>query len=230
VPYAHYNEFRTSTGTTGPPIADWLVHEDRVRGHVYALLGNLLAGPPDTGLRGLVTAVDVGSSGDPEFAVDWEMLTQAVSRCDAISAADEYQAVFVGLGHGEVIPYASWYLTRLLLERPIAELRGDLRALGLGRESGVGEREDHAAALCDSMALLITAQPVARIEQQQSFFSRHIESWMPRLFHDLQLAPSAHLYRSVGYLGERFLELESQAFRASMPASGAASSATGAQR
>ncbi len=230
MPYARQNSHGRWTGTTCVPIADWLAHESRVRRGIYALLGSLLTGPPDAGLRGAMTAIDVGPSGDAEFAVDLEMLAQAVTRCDAIAAADEFQAVFVGLGHGEIVPFASWYLTRLLLERPSAELREDLRALGLGRQNGVREREDHAAALCDFMARLIISEPVTGIEQQQNFFSRHIEPWMPRLFHDLQMASSAHFYRSVGYFGERFLEVESQAFRTSVPDVGAVSSGRGVQR
>jgi hypothetical protein len=43
---------------------------------------------------------------------------------------------------------------------------------------------------------------------------------MARFFRDLQQASSARLYRAVGYLGERFMDIESQAFRISTPAAG----------
>jgi TorA maturation chaperone TorD len=72
------------------------------------------------------------------------------------------------------------------------------------------------------MALLITADPPVSIERQQQFFTRHIEPWMSRFFGDLQQAPSARFYRAVGILGERFLAIEAEAFRISVPAAGAA--------
>jgi TorA maturation chaperone TorD len=101
-------------------------------------------------------------------------------------------------------------------------LRGDLRELGIERQAGVHEPEDHAAALCDTMALLITADEPASLGRQHGFFARHIEPWVPRFFRDLQQAKSARFYRAVGQLGELFIGVEAQAFRVAIPAAGAA--------
>ena len=94
------------------------------------------------------------------------------------------------------------------------------RSVGIERQAGVKEPEDHAAALCDTMTLLILGEEPASLEQQHEFFARHIEPWMGRFFRDLQKADSAHFYRAVGQLGEQFIGVESAAFGVSIPAAG----------
>ena len=67
----------------------------------------------------------------------------------------EYHALFIGVGRGELVPFASYYLTGFLNERPLAVLRQDLARLGAVRSESVKEPEDHIAALCEVMAGLI---------------------------------------------------------------------------
>lgn len=196
--------------------------EDRVRGNVYALLGHLLAGPPESDVLAMLAGIDAVPNDESLLTASWQMLADAAGRATPESLKHEYLALFVGLGRGEVVPYGSWYLTGFLMEQPLAQLRGDLRELGIERQPGVHEPEDHAAALCDTMALLITGDASASLEQQQGFFSRHMEPWIGRFFRDLQQAPSARFYRAVGQLGEQFIGVESQAFRVAIPAAGAA--------
>ena len=192
--------------------------EDRVRGNLYALLGRLLAAPPDASLLQVLREISPDPDDDSLLAASWQMLAVAAVRADAEQLRQEYDSLFIGLGRGEVVPYGSWYLTGFLMEQPLAQLRGDLNALGIERQPGVHEPEDHAAALCDTMALLITGEAPAPLEQQHVFYSRHLEPWMPRFFRDLQQAGSARFYRAVGQLGEQFIGVESQAFRVAIPA------------
>ena len=160
--------------------------EDRVRGNLYALLGRLLAAPPDAELLQVLRDISPEPDDDSLLAASWQMLAVAAARADLEQLRHEYDALFIGLGRGEVVPYGSWYLTGFLMEQPLAQLRGDLRDLGIERQPGVHEPEDHAAALCDTMALLITGDEPASLEQQYGFYSRHLEPWMPRFFRDLQ--------------------------------------------
>ena len=197
-----------------------LTEEDRVRGNLYALLGNLLAAAPNAALLQVLR----GISPDPDdvslLAASWQLLAVAAARADLEQLRQEYDALFIGLGRGEVVPYGSWYLTGFLMELPLAQLRGDLRELGIERQAGVHEPEDHAAALCDTMALLITGDEPVPLERQFDFYARHLETWLPRFFRDLQQAGSARFYRAVGQLGEQFIGVESQAFRVATPAAG----------
>ncbi len=199
-----------------------LPDEDRARGNVYALLGNLLAGPPEAATLQMLRGIAPEADDESLLAAAWQMLAVAASRTDHESLRDEYDALFIGVGRGELVPYGSWYLTGFLMEQPLAQLRGDLRELGIERQAGVHEPEDHAAALCDTMALLITADEPAPLDQQHGFFARHLEPWIPRFFRDLQQAESARFYRAVGQLGELFIGVEAQAFRVAIPAAGVA--------
>jgi TorA maturation chaperone TorD len=198
------------------------VDEDGARGNLYALLGRLLSGPPDHELLELLREISPAPADDSLLAASWQMLAVAAARTNLEQLRHEYDALFIGLGRGEVVPYASWYLTGFLMEQPLAQLRGDLRELGIERQPGVHEPEDHAAALCDTMALLITGAAPAPLGQQQGFYCRHMEPWLARFFRDLQQAPSARFYRAVGQLGEQFIGVESQAFRVETPAAGGA--------
>ena len=64
----------------------------------------------------------------------------------------EYFDLFIGVGRGEILPYASYYLTGFLHERPLARLRGDLPLFGIERVDNNPEPEDNAATLCEIMA------------------------------------------------------------------------------
>jgi TorA maturation chaperone TorD len=206
----------------GAPPMTALADEDRIRGNVYALLGNLLAGPPDTELLAVLRSISPEPEDDSLLAASWQMLAQAATRTDPEQLREEYDALFIGVGRGEVVPYGSWYLTGFLMEQPLAQLRGDLRELGIERQQGVHEPEDHAAALCDTMALLITGDEPLPLGRQHGFYSRHLEPWFPRFFRDLQRAESARFYRAVGQLGEQFIGVESQAFGVVTPAASVA--------
>jgi TorA maturation chaperone TorD len=197
-----------------------LPDEDRARGNLYALLGRLLAGPPDEGMLQMLRGIAPEADDDSLLAASWQMLAVAASRTDQESLKNEYDTLFIGVGRGELVPYGSWYLTGFLMEQPLARLRSDLRELGIERQPGVHEPEDHAAALCDTMALLITADQPAPLDQQYGFYARHLEPWIPRFFRDLQQAESARFYRAVGQLGELFIGVEAQAFRVAIPAAG----------
>ncbi|MDX1529573.1 MAG: molecular chaperone TorD family protein, partial [Gammaproteobacteria bacterium] len=120
---------------------------------------------------------------------------------------DEYHDLFIGIGRGEVIPYGSWYLTGFLMDRPLAVLRGDLAELGFERQQDVKEPEDHIAALCEIMAMLITNEE-HDIAVQRRFFQAHIEPWGRTFFQDLQKAKTARFYRAVGQFGEQFVDFE----------------------
>ncbi len=142
---------------------------------------------------------------ETRLARAWQALGASAARTDPGALDDEYHALFIGVGRGEVVPYASWYHTGFLMDRPLAELRGALAELGLERPAGVSEPEDHAAAVLEAMSLLLEGAQEARAG---GFFSRHVRPWLPAFFRDLGRAPSAGFYRAVAELGLAFIELE----------------------
>jgi TorA maturation chaperone TorD len=202
--------------------------EDLMRGNLYSLIGHLLAAPPEQPLLDTLAGIAPAPSDQSLLTAAWQMLAEAAARSAPGALGDEYLALFIGLGRGEVVPYGSWYMTGFLMEQPLAQLRGDLAELGIERQEGVREPEDHAAALCDAMALLISGDEPAPVAVQSRFFARHMEPWMGKFFRDLQQAPSARFYRAVGQLGEQFMDVETRAFGMSIPAAGASAPASDA--
>ena len=82
----------------------------------------------------------------------------------AAQIADEYAALFLGVGKPEVFLYGSFYLAGRLNDKPLVALRDDLRALGLERREAITETEDHIASLCEVMRYLIAGDDVG-VEQ-----------------------------------------------------------------
>ena len=186
--------------------------EDQVRASLYALLGNLLLQVPDQTTLDQLAALE-GEAGDVGSAIN--ALSQIAKSMTPASVEREYNILFIGVGRGEVLPYASYYLTGFLHEKPLADLRGKMRELGIQRKQGVSEPEDHAGALCEMMAGMISGafgQPMP-LQTQKEFFNAHIAPWAAHCFSDLEKAESAVLYAPVGSLGRLLVGIEQESFR-----------------
>jgi TorA maturation chaperone TorD len=183
---------------------------DAARAHQYLLLASLLSAPPSKKLLGALAKLE---SDETPLGRAHAALAEAAQDAVAGVVEREYFDLFIGVGRGEILPYASYYLTGFLHERPLARLRGDLTAFGIERAENNPEPEDNAATLCEIMAGFADGRFAASHEQQQKFFEKHIAPWMGRMFADLERADAAKFYRSVGALGRLFLEIETEAFK-----------------
>jgi TorA maturation chaperone TorD len=181
---------------------------DAARAQEYALLATLLASAPS---RALLEQIAELRDDPTPLGRAHAALAEAASGVIATDIEREYFDLFVGVGRGELLPYASYYLTGFLNERPLSRLRGDLAALGIERAENNSEPEDHAATLCAIMAGLASGRFPASEEAQRAFFSKHMASWVGRMFADLERATHAKFYRPVGTLGRLFLEIEMEA-------------------
>ena len=178
-----------------------------MRANTYGLLGALLVRPPGQAMFDLLASMEIPSVDG--LGAPWHALGAAAQRADVEAVDDEYHDLFIGVGRGELIPYGSWYQTGFVMDKPLAVLRSDLAALGFERQDDVKEPEDHAAALLETMALIV-ASPEHGIDVQRRFFDRHVSTWMRTFFADLQTADSARFYRAVGQFGEQFMKFEMQ--------------------
>ncbi|MCA6107741.1 molecular chaperone TorD family protein [Bradyrhizobium cenepequi] len=182
---------------------------DAARAQEYLLLATLLSAAPSRRLLDQLAAL----SGDATpLGRAHAALAEAAAGAVAAKVEREYFDLFVGLGRGEFLPYASYYLTGFLNERPLSRLRADLAALGIERVASNSEPEDHAAILCEIMAGFAGGRFEASSDAQRTFFEKHIASWMGRLFADIERAENATFYRAVGALGRAFIEIETEAF------------------
>lgn len=185
--------------------------EELLRARLYALLSRLLATAPDARLLAELKGAEGDSS---ELGKAFVSLAREAASTSAADAKSEYHDLFIGIGRGELVPYGSYYLTGFLHEKPLAELRGALAALGIARDSSVKEPEDHIAALCEVMAGLIdgTLGAPAPLAVQRRLFEQHIGTWAARFFTDLEAAEAAKFYRAVGRIGRLFVGIETTAF------------------
>lgn len=182
---------------------------DVLRAEHYDLIAVLLGRAPQQTLLDGLAALDVGDGVLGRAVAD---LRRAAAGATAPAVEREFFELFIGVGRGELLPYASYYLTGFLNERPLARVREDLAALGLARVAGMSEPEDHLAFLLEVMAGLAAGRFGAEDGAEQRFFARHIAPWAGRFFADLGQAKAARFYRAVGGLGQAFLAVEAEAF------------------
>jgi TorA maturation chaperone TorD len=191
-----------------PP--DSLVAEvDLARAREYSLLSTLLQRSPGAELIGRLANLqgDVSPLGLAHTA-----LAGAAARAGAEGVAREYFNLFVGVGRGELLPYASYYLTGFLHARPLARLRQTLQRIGIERSDGLAEPEDHAAILFEIMGGLALGHIASPPGTDREIFESYLAPWIGRFFTDLEHAKSADFYACVGALGRTFIAIEIEAF------------------
>jgi TorA maturation chaperone TorD len=183
-----------------------LSREQHYRIGAYGMLAQLLRQSPDQSTLDRVASFAGIKPDRDEMALAMSML--GLSACNSLTQAvdEEFHDLFIGMGRGELVPYGSWYLTGFLMERPLGQLRDDLAMLGFQRQEGVTEPEDHVAALCEVMAMLISED--VGFQQQSHFFETHMAGWLEQFFADLSEAKTAVFYRAVGRFGGAFAAME----------------------
>jgi TorA maturation chaperone TorD len=194
------------SGSTKHPA--WYRPYAKIRTDCYVLLAALMNRPPSPELLELLRNLRWNKDIPQRMQ---ETLTDLIKTCtDSPTTVinDEFNRLFVGLGQGELIPYGSWYLEKMIQSRPLAAIRSDLRKLSIVRQSNTGEPEDHVGALCEIMALITQEQKDITSEEQAHFFDHHIFPWMQDFFSDLQSVQNALFYPAVGKFGSCFLAAE----------------------
>jgi TorA maturation chaperone TorD len=175
----------------------------------YSLLATLLMRSPDAEMLGRLAEL---RGDDSPLGLAHASLGKAAARTDAAITAREYFALFVGLGRGELMPYASHYLTGFVHGRPLAQLRQTLRRIGIERVETQKEPEDHAAILLEVMAALAGREITAPPGTEREIFDNYLAPWIARFFSDLEKSASVDFYAVVGALGRTFMEIEIQGF------------------
>jgi TorA maturation chaperone TorD len=185
--------------------------EDRMRADCYRLVGRLLAAPPSAEL---LDAVGRMLGGQGEFGAAIDALAAAAREIGAEAASREYHELFIGLARGELVPFASYYRTGFLYDKPLAKLRADMERFGIASVPDASDPEDHIASIAEMMAGLIGGdfgEPADAATQKQ-FFNTHLAPWAPRFFADLEKSGTARLYQPVGRIGRLLCSIEAEAF------------------
>lgn len=189
--------------------------EETARAELYGLLARLWLEPPDEPLLAQFR-VAVTQAAEPGAHLErpWQDLVAVLRELDAAQLQAEFDALFVSVGRPEILVFGSFYLCGSLNDRPLAQLRSDLAALGLGRDPARMETEDHVAYVLELMRYLIAGDDLAvcNLAQQQRFFRAHVQSWVPRLCDAVQAHPRARAYAALAALTGAFVEVETQGF------------------
>lgn len=189
--------------------------EEVARAELYGLLALLFYAPPSPEwLEQLRVAVTEAPTAGGFLEEPWQRLVGVARRLEAAQIADEFDALFGGVGKPEVALYGSHYLSGFLNEKPLAQLRGTLAELGLSRDEAMAETEDHVACVCEVMRYLIAGDDaaVANLTQQQRFFADHVQPWVPQLCDALAAHPKADFYAALAVLTQAFVGVEAQGF------------------
>jgi TorA maturation chaperone TorD len=152
--------------------------------------------------------------GPGEFGAAIDALASAARGTGAEAASREYHDLFIGLARGELVPFASYYKTGFLYDKPLAKLRADMERFGIASVDNASDPEDHIAAIAEMMAGLIGGDfgKPAELAVQKQFFNTHLAPWAPRFFADLEKVETARLYRPVGKVGRLLCTIEAEAF------------------
>jgi TorA maturation chaperone TorD len=189
--------------------------EETARAEVYGLLSQLYYAPPGPDLLGaLRVAVTEAPAAGGFLEEPWRELVGAARAEPDADIASEYDALFGGVGKPDVYLFGSHYLSGFLNERPLAQLRDDLQALGLTRDEAMPETEDHIAYLCEVMRYLIAGDDVAvaNLTRQREFFTRHLQPWFATMCEAITGHPRARFYAALAAFTHAFFSVEQQGF------------------
>jgi TorA maturation chaperone TorD len=189
--------------------------EETARAEVYGLLAQLYYAPPTPEtLQALRVAVTEAPAAGAFLEEPWRDLVAAARALPDQAVADEYQALFGGVGKPEVYLFGSHYLSGFLNEKPLARLRTELAALGLARDEAMPETEDHIAYLCEVMRYLIGGDDVAvaNLSRQSDFFTAHVQPWVNGLCDAIAAHPKARFYSALAGFTRAFVSVEAQGF------------------
>jgi TorA maturation chaperone TorD len=200
---------------SSPELTAAVLQEDRARADFYALISRLFYAGPDAGLLAAIAGADeiAGEAENVSLAQAWKSLISAAAAMDAEAAQEEYDSVFVGAGKAEITPYASNYLAESMKENVLVRLRAELAEMGLERDQGAAEYEDHFSGLCEVMRHLIyLGSDDAAVQKQKTFFMRYLVPCYASFCDAVTASPNTNFYKQVAQFTKAFLDVETESF------------------
>lgn len=189
--------------------------EETARAEIYGVLAQLYYATPAPELLAALRIAPTEAPAAGAFLEEpWRQLVGSARALDDQTVAREYDALFGGVGKPEVYLFGSHYLSGFLNERPLVKLRTDLAVLGLQRQEGMTDTEDHVAYLFEVMRYLIAGDDVAvaNLARQSEFFAAHLQPWLASLCDAIGSHPRAKFYAAVATFTAAFAEVEAQGF------------------
>ncbi len=201
--------------TTDPLPTSSALDEETARAEIYGLLSQLYYAPPGAELLSALRVAVTEAPAQGAFLEEpWRQVIAAARALSDQAIAEEYDALFGGVGKPEVYLFGSHYLSGYLNEKPLARLRTALAGMGLARDEAMPETEDHVAYVLEVMRYLIAGDDVAvaNLTKQQEFFAEHLHSWVNGLCDAIAAHPKAQFYRVLAEFTRAFVSIEAQGF------------------
>jgi TorA maturation chaperone TorD len=189
--------------------------EETARAEIYGLLSQLYYAAPAGELLGALRLAVTEAPAQGAFLEEpWRELVGVARATKDEDVAQEYDALFGGVGKPEVYLFASHYLSGYLNEKPLVRLRNTLAQLGLGRDEAMPETEDHVAYEFEVMRYLIAGDDVAvaNLTRQREFFCEHLQPWINALCDAISAHPRARFYAVLAHFTRAFMNVEAQGF------------------
>ena len=189
--------------------------EETARAEIYGLLSQLYYAPPPAELLSALRVAVTDAPAQGAFLEEpWRELVGIARAMGDQEIADEYDALFGGIGKPEVYLFGSHYLSGYLNEKPLARLRDALAGFGLARDEAMPETEDHVAYVFEVMRYLIAGDDVAvaNLTRQREFFAEHLQSWAGELCDAITAHPRARFYATLAAFTRAFITVEAQGF------------------
>jgi TorA maturation chaperone TorD len=188
--------------------------EETARAEIYGLLAQLFYAPSAQLLSALRTAVTEAPAPGAFLEEPWRELVGAARASGDEAIAQEYDALFGGVGKPEVYLFGSHYISGFLNDKPLVRLRNSLGVLGLARDEALPETEDHIAYEFEVMRYLIAGDDVAvaNLTRQGEFFCEHLQPWVNALCDAIAAHPKAHFYAVLAQFTRAFMNVEAQGF------------------
>jgi putative dimethyl sulfoxide reductase chaperone len=199
------------------------------RGYYEMLVALFWKEPPGELLRRLSAGIgeraEAARNLHPLLCDGWAAIERFLSDTPpgqwAENAAEEYIELFIGPHSPRINAYESVYLTGRLFDRPLAEIRTILKALGIEKVDDYSEPEDSLAFELEAMRWLVGKQTAAAdpddekhwLQREADFLREHLLIWAPACAQDIERAKGAHFYRGVALVLRGFLELERALFQ-----------------
>jgi TorA maturation chaperone TorD len=189
--------------------------EETARAEIYGLLSQLYYAPPAPQLLAALRLAPTEAPTPGAYLEEpWRALVGAARAQGDAEIADEYDALFGGVGKPEVYLYGSHYLSGFLNEKPLVRLRDALAALGLARDETMPDTEDHVSYVFEVMRYLIAGEDVevANLTRQCTFFTEHVQPWMSELCDAVSAHPKSRFYAALANFTRAFVHVEAQGF------------------
>lgn len=189
--------------------------EETARAEIYGLLAQIYYAPPSADLLSALRVAVTEAPAQGAFLEEpWRELVGVARAMSDAAIADEYDALFGGVGRPEVYLFGSHYLSGFLNEKPLARLRDTLAGFGLARDETVPETEDHISCEFEVMRYLIAGDDVAvaNLTNQRAFFTEHLQPWVNELCDAISAHPKARFYAVLAAFTRAFVSVEAQGF------------------